>query len=68
MKKYTLSTEVHPDQLGLQLNSCASKWLDVVNLIHSQDIDVFDDEGESVNEVFLESMDKCKRYQLLISF
>jgi len=62
MQKYTLSTEVHPDQLELQTNCCSSKWLDVVSLIHSQDIDVTDDEGEYVNEAFLASIDKCKRY------
>jgi len=62
MKKFTLITEVQPDQLGLQTNCCSSKWLDIVSLIHSQDIDVIDDEGEYVNEAFLTSIEKCKRY------
>jgi len=61
MQKYTLSAEVLPDQLGLQTNSCSSKWMDVAALIHSQDVDVTDDEGEFANEAFLASIDKCKR-------
>ena len=48
-------------QLGSQIvlgkNACTSRWVDVVELVKAQDIEVYDETGEAVSEAFIESME-----------
>ena len=39
----------------------ASKWMDMVEMVNAQDIDVMDAEGEEVNEAFLLAMETLKK-------
>ena len=39
----------------------ASKWMDMVEMVNAQDIDVTDAEGEEVNEAFLLAMETLKK-------
>ena len=48
-------------QIVLGVNSSTSRWVDVVELIQSQDADVLDEEGESVLEEFLLKMEEYKK-------
>jgi len=48
-------------QIVLGVNSSTSRWVDVVELIQSQDADVLDEEGESVLEEFLLKMEEFKK-------
>ena len=47
-------------QISLEKNSVASKWVDVVEMVASQDIDATDSEGEDTGEAFLAAMEKLK--------
>jgi len=38
----------------------ASKWVDVVEMVASQDIDITTSEGEDTGEAFLAAMEKLK--------
>lgn len=48
-------------QIKLEKNSVASKWMDMVEMVNAQDIDVTDAEGEEVNEAFLLAMETLKK-------
>ena len=48
-------------QIELGLNSSCSRWVDVIELVESQDADVFNSEGESVLEEFLEKWAAFKK-------
>ena len=37
-------------QIGLGVNSSCSRWVGIIELVKSQDVDVFNSEGESVLE------------------
>ncbi len=47
--------------MKLEKNSVCSKWVDVVALIQSQDIDVVTEDGECVSEEFLASLERLKK-------
>jgi len=47
-------------QISLEKNSVASKWVDVVEMVASQDIDITTSEGEDTGEAFLAAMEKLK--------
>ena len=42
-------------------NSCVTAWMDLRELVASQDLDVYDPEGSSVTEEFLEALDKARK-------
>ena len=48
-------------QIRLERNSVASKWVDIVELVNAQDADVTDQEGEEVNERFIEAIESRKK-------
>jgi hypothetical protein len=48
-------------QIVLGVNSSTSRWVDVVELIQSQDADVLNEEGESVLEEFLIRMEEYRK-------
>jgi len=48
-------------QIVLGVNSSTSRWVDVVELIQSQDADVLNEEGESVLEEFLTRMEEYRK-------
>lgn len=47
--------------MKLEKNSVCSKWVDVVALIQSQDIDVVTEDGDCVSEEFLASLERLKK-------
>ena len=49
------------DQIQLELNSVCSAWVDVVELVRSQDILIVDVNDEDVAEDFLTALDDYKR-------
>ncbi len=48
-------------QLGSQIvfgkNACTSRWVDVVELVKAQDIEVYTENGEAVSDEFIENME-----------
>ena len=48
-------------QVELGVNSTCSRWVDVIELVESQDADVLNSEGESVLEDFLEKWAAYKK-------
>jgi hypothetical protein len=48
-------------QIKLEKNSACSAWVDLVELVSSQDMDVVDDEGEVVTEDFLLAMEDLRK-------
>jgi hypothetical protein len=44
-------------QVQLQPNSCASRWMDVIELIQSQDLEVIDKDNKVVSEEFLAKLE-----------
>lgn len=48
-------------QIVLGVNSSTSRWVDVVELIQSQDADVLNEKGESVLEEFLTRMEEYRK-------
>jgi hypothetical protein len=55
---YFFSGQFSPAMVALQLNSTASKWVDLLGLIQSQDVDVTDSSGDVVSDGFLSSIEK----------
>ena len=53
-----LDTDEH---IKLEHNSACSKWLDIVELVRSQDADILDGQGEVVSEQFLTLMENYKK-------
>jgi len=45
------------DQLKLERNSVCTRWMDIVELVQSQDVEVVNDQGEDVSESFLALME-----------
>jgi len=45
------------DQLKLEKNSVCTKWMDIVELVQSQDVEIVNDQGEDVSESFLALME-----------
>lgn len=48
-------------QIVLEKNSTCSKWIDLVELVQSQDIDAQNRKGENVSEDFLEIMENHRK-------
>ena len=48
-------------QVKLERNSVSSKWVDLTELVRSQDVDATNEEGTNVSEEFLEAMDTFKK-------
>lgn len=44
------------ERIQMEKNSVTSKWLDIVDLVASQDVDIVNGEGDSVAEQFLETL------------
>ena len=51
-------------QILLEKNGVCSKWMDIVNLVNSQDVEVVDRNGADVSETFMEAMDNYKKIAL----
>ena len=49
------------DHLQLMKNSVCTKWMDVLELVRSQDIQILDGLGEDVSEEFIHAMDCYKK-------
>ena len=47
-------------QIKIEKNSVTSKWLDIVEMVMAQDADITDEEGEELNDQFLEAFEKRK--------
>jgi hypothetical protein len=57
MEPFEFAGQFKPDtQVSLQKNSTCSPWLDLVDLVSSQDLDVLDRAGEDATEAFLVAM------------
>lgn len=48
-------------QVKIEPNSACSKWVDIVELIQSQDMDVVTEDSESVSEKFLTIMETLRK-------
>lgn len=48
-------------QIVLKKNSMSSKWIDLEDLVASQDVDVVDAEGVPNPELFIEEMKKYRK-------
>ncbi len=48
-------------QIRLDRNSTCSKWLDVVDLVRSQDIDIVDEQENILSDAFLERMETYRK-------
>jgi hypothetical protein len=57
-KNYYLCGQFQPTMVALQPNSAASKWVDLLSLIQSQDVDVTDAAGDVVSDGFLSAVEK----------
>ena len=42
-------------------NCCVTAWIDVRELVASQDLDVYDADGAAANEAFLEALDNARK-------
>ena len=49
------------DQLKLEKNSVCSKWMDIVDLVNSQDVEVVDYQGNDKSEQFLATLHNYKK-------
>ena len=49
------------DQIRMEKNSAGSAWVDIVDLIRSQDYLVTDSDDHDVANEFLASLEKCKK-------
>jgi len=48
-------------QVILEKNSVCSKWMDIVELINSQDVEVVDQTGADIPERFMDAMANYKK-------
>jgi hypothetical protein len=61
-KDWTLEAEWEVGtQIKLSKNSCCSEWIDLIELVSSQDVDVEAKDGENVSETFLEILEEFRR-------
>jgi hypothetical protein len=58
-KDYFLHGQFQPNMVAIVANSTASRWVDVLSLVQSQDIDVTDAAGEVISDGFLSAVEKC---------
>jgi hypothetical protein len=57
MEKFEIAGQFKPGtQISIQQNSSCSKWLDLTELVLSNDLDVADNRGEDAHEDFLEAV------------
>ena len=59
-----MHVEAHFDldeQIRLEKNSACSRWMDIAELVSSQDVDIVDNQGEIVSEQFLTILENYKR-------
>jgi len=55
--RFTLSADFEPDsEIRLLNNSTTSKWADIKILVHTQDVDALDADGQIDNSAFLEAL------------
>jgi len=60
-----IKAEMHiGQQILMEKNSVCSKWMDLVDLVNSQDVEVVDKNGADVSETFMEAMDNYKKIAL----
>ena len=52
-------------QIAQEKNSVGSKWMNIVELINSQDVQEVDQSSTNVSECFMEPMDNYKKKTLL---
>jgi hypothetical protein len=57
-RNYYLCGQFQPTMVALQPNAAASKWVDLMSLIQSQDVDVTDAAGDVVSDGFLSAVEK----------
>ena len=48
-------------QLILEKNSVCTNWIDIVELVNSQDVEIVNDQDEDVSEQFMEALTKYKK-------
>ena len=49
------------DQIRLERNSACSRWVEIVELVSSQDVDIVDSQGEIISEKFLNVLTEYKK-------
>lgn len=57
LSQWTLYGQFPGKELYFDQNCCATRWLDVKELVASQDIDVLEKDGKLCNEDFLEVLE-----------
>jgi hypothetical protein len=57
-KDYFFHGQFQPAMVAIVTNSTASRWVDLLSLVQSQDIDVTDAAGEIISDGFLSALEK----------
>jgi hypothetical protein len=66
-KNYFFHGQFQPHMVCIQTNATASKWVDLISLVQSQDIDVTDEAGDVVSDGFLSAVTKYSTAETPIS-
>ncbi len=61
LQQWTLFGQFPGKEFYFDQNRCTTRWLDVRELVASQDIDVTDAEGKLCNEEFIEALEKASK-------
>jgi hypothetical protein len=66
-KDLIFHAQFQPGMVNIQTNATASKWVDLISLVQSQDIDVTDAVGDIVTEGFLSNVEKLSTPDCLVA-
>jgi hypothetical protein len=62
MEKFEVSGQFKPDtQIDIPRNSTCTKWLDLTDLVLSNDLDITGPEGEDFHEEFVEAVKEAQK-------